>query len=771
VIPMRLVTSLGFFVWMASVALPGIADTVSVEIRFGVASLETSSTNDRALGTGVVALRPVLETDRGTSPTEPQRIAIPGKTIVELSRPGLWQVEVVSPGFWSEPEPIWVDGEGVSSEILLWPTGGLKGQLSMPTRSDETPSVLRVAFRGERKSKHTSRQLTGEVQCPVVDSHWRCEIPAGTMDLRIKAPGHVSDFFWSQQIEQGQDLDLGMVKPRDGASIFGWVERMDGARPAPSTQIIAEPLARRSSHLGQELGRLVPTTGSIDGRGFFQITGVTPGSYSVVARDGVHADARMFPVLVFENADVELRRSLVLAPPRMLNVVVNPPTDSLERPWHVRLYRTGSNPANLLPEAEGQATGLNEWAWKDLGEGTYVIKVLDGEQAIWHSTEVGLGGEDLLHFVDIDSVPVVGELTLGDVPLQASVWFGGRRGSTRVELISDEEGRFQGLLPKEGDWTVEVVADRPRAHRFLESVEVRRTGGSGKAYVELSLPATFVGGEVVDSAGHAVPNAIVIAMSLENLERPFYERTDKQGEFEFRGLAVGEVLLMAEAPGMATEGWIRVHLLDRNSSAQERLVLHPIVEVQGRVVSPSGPVAGATIDAVPVQSPVAGVSPVITGTQGRFTARVPPGTTEVFVRVAAPGFAFRISRRPVQLGEETVFHVNQYGGELVLTVGEMPASGFSGKKLILLHKGGFVGSPQLLAWAAINGARQTDMREIVVPNLESGEYSACMLTHQELAQLYTGVGSLESCVLGFLPPLGVLSLSMDDYETKQQPSN
>lgn len=54
---------------------------------------------------------------------------------------------------------------------------------------------------------------------------------------------------------------------------------------------------------------------------------------------------------------------------------------------------------------------------------------------------------------------ILGRVTLGDDPLAATLWFGGRSGVRRIRFDSDEKGRFDGWLPEEGTWPVDLVSE------------------------------------------------------------------------------------------------------------------------------------------------------------------------------------------------------------------------------------------------------------------------------------------------------------------------
>jgi hypothetical protein len=99
-----------------------------------------------------------------------------------------------------------------------------------------------------------------------------------------------------------------------------------------------------------------------------------------------------------------------------------------------------------------------------------------------------------------------GTLKLGKEPLAARLWFGGRFGGLSVELESDSDGKFHGVLPKDGWWPIDVESSSPpfklRTKAKVQALDHER------ASVDIVLPATHLFGRVVMDdtgrpAGHA----------------------------------------------------------------------------------------------------------------------------------------------------------------------------------------------------------------------------------------------------------------------------
>ncbi len=92
--------------------------------------------------------------------------------------------------------------------------------------------------------------------------------------------------------------------------------------------------------------------------------------------------------------------------------------------------------------------------------------------------------------------------------------FGGASGTTSVLMFADDEGLFQGSLPRSGSWQVDVKSRGFGVHRRLRAVEVEPAAGSSRAWVEIELPGTRLEGEVVDAQGRGIDRATVMAVPV-----------------------------------------------------------------------------------------------------------------------------------------------------------------------------------------------------------------------------------------------------------------
>jgi hypothetical protein len=354
-------------------------------------------------------------------------------------------------------------------------------------------------------------------------------------------------------------------------------------------------------------------------------------------------------------------------------------------------------------------------------------------------------------------VRVRGTVRFGDEPIAANLWFGTRYGREAVQIDTDSNGRFEGLLPRDGSWAVTVEALDGELRRQLGQVEVEADKD-----VEIVLPATTLSGRVVDRSKLAVKGAQVSAMVAQTMELPVTVSSGADGRFEIKALAEGQATVWAETARLRS----RVHHVELNEELTTRevvLVLEDLGVWKGIILGPSGGIAGASVMVSPVSDGFSSYS-ALTDVTGRFEVELPDGTDVVNAVVMPPGFALRAFRQPVIAGEETVIPVSSIAGDLLL---ELPAPANSGdppRSLLpfLAHDGALVGLMHAIRWAAMNGVPsspgETTLR---IPSVEAGEWQYCLVDTSQLAALASGsVTQPDACVTEFLSPGGMVTLAV-----------
>jgi hypothetical protein len=356
--------------------------------------------------------------------------------------------------------------------------------------------------------------------------------------------------------------------------------------------------------------------------------------------------------------------------------------------------------------------------------------------------------------VEIPVLEVRGRLSLGKEPLDATLWFGGKSGSRRVRFDADENGRFQGFLPSEGLWRIEVVKEAEGLRLALHPVEVKRHSGKRWAELSLELPDTLVQGEVVDEAGKEVSTAGVTSTYLA--DRTVTQlNSDAKGHFKIRGLQPGATVFEAES-GEQASGPVPWSVEEGHESPLLRLTVRARKEVRGRIVSSQGPVPGAEVLAWPdfSQAPLAGIESSVTGPDGTYRISVPAGSQALNLLVLAPGSALRMLRAPVAPGQPLDIPVEPQGGTLVIQLRK------SGRKEsatpLLLHNGAFALLPLLARWVTLQGGTEGQDGRVVLESVEAGDYSLCG----------GGIGALRgttpaaNCQSGYLAAGGELVLGL-----------
>lgn len=749
---------------MFSGAAHAAAVRILLEVQ-GAASVEPVPIKVRAVPAVAPASPRPLQAAPGTARSVDAMA--PGEAILDLDPGVAWRISAESVGLWAEPVAFVPTGAGDVRVLRLYPAGSLRGSFGLPA-GEKLPGEVTMRFQPAGVHAPHRDLPSGTVRCQVIGTEetgtaWDCELPAGELDLRIRVRGFLTHYRWAVKLQAGGQLDLGMLELRRGAAVVGWVQTADGQPIDPSCRVELAPrgAAESSSPTETRRQRLLPLTGSVNDRGFFHLDGVPPGEYVLTASQKGYAKARVHPVTVLENAETEVRL-VQLERPLPLEVYVAPPVDPYGEGWLVTLEETGLIPGSVELVTEGtRTTPEGYWRREGLNPGSYRIFLFDRFGASFAARDVELEVASGPLFIDLPLVSVEGEVTLGDRPLVATLFFGGRRGAPSIPLVSDAEGRFQGYLPREGEWPVDVVARSPRVLRRLAAVAVEPAPGTTHARVEIPLPETALTGRVLDENGDTVPSALVTAVGADFSEAFSWARSGEDGGFSFEGMKPGRYVLTATAEGAASDA--QVTELTQGEDAEEVvMVLHPMVPLRGRVVAGSGGVVAARIlvtgeaDGRPL--PASG-PPVQTDVEGRFEAFLPAGTQAAVLRVLAAGFSLRALRIEPLPSEPVEVAVDQSGGTLLLRVGERTAVG---PPAFVIRRDGILLDGRLLElWAQINGVPSQDPEVLLVPRVEAGSYDLCRLEIAVEPQSQRLFPRLTTCTGGFLPPLGELTLKLD----------
>lgn len=688
-------------------------------------------------------------------------ILSPGKPASIHLRPGRWVVEAKAPGTWIAPLQLEVQETPLLAALDLWPAGELQGELAW--EGDKPPSDLAIFFRPAPGVAAAEAPPIAQSSCAVDLRTWRCALPAGKLDLRFQASGFVPRYEWGVTVEPGRALRPGRLQLRQGSAVQGWVVTADNTPVGEGGKVTLRPRISGAVRDPGERKRLesLRFEAPINPRGFFQIESVPAGAYLLEARQERFAPA-VVSVRVVPGETTEISHPpLLLDVPKRVEVFIDPPVDPAGHAWLLKLQRLDRDSSVIESFAEGAAALDGAWRQSGVPPGRYLLRISSGGQ-VWWANPVQVD-EDLAPVqVRLDVVTVQGTVQLGKKPLPAKIAFGGKSGAIRVEAQADEEGRFQAVLPRRGNWPVFISAVDPMVLREIPKLEIQPKPGTHEAEVEIRLPDTVLRGQVVDEANAPVDRALVSAMSDGEVKEDLVQAwTDKEGRFEIRGLLPGSTLLKADAGEDRTADPVHVDVEDGQDEKSWILVLRPQLRVSGIVSSSFGPVPGARIRAAPAGLPYLSVPLVTSDAQGHFEVRLPRAAKEIHLSVGAPGFAFRMLRLPVPESRFVGLNLDQAAGTLIVEKeADLDFLDPGSPMIYILHGSSFVGIAQLMGWAVQSGAPTGESGQTVVPSLEPGPYQACLVLPQERPGLDFGILPQSRCVSGSLNPNGELTLKV-----------
>jgi hypothetical protein len=644
----------------------------------------------------------------------------------------------------------------------LWPLAKIAGRVQMLEKGSKLPAKLSVTTLAPPSHLKRPEAPKGLLDCPVDEKgEWSCQLPAATFDLVISAAGFIPHYRWGVEVPPGKTLQLGTFDLKLGASVAGWVVVEDG--PLDPARCVARlaPLAASGPRESTGLARTAVER-KVQKDGFFQLTGIAPGSYLLEISQPGFAPAQVSPVKVWPRAESFMREPVHLQRPLRLDVSLSPPLDWLGKPWRLEVLRSSESPGQLARQVFGGSAGEDgQVSVAGQAPGTFHFTVLDSLGNRVHSErDVAIAGAaDAQRTLKVDVVTVRGEVTLGREPLATTLWFGGRNGAESVKMESDATGRFHGILPQRKVWTVAVEGREPKLDtRARVEVEPDR---AGRADVTIALPDTRVFGRVVDETGQPVASAEVLFLSAQAQMSVF---TDERGNFEERGIPTGPLALIAQGapatPGARrTSDRVEMVLSEDQALGPVELRLRRTRELAGKVFSPRGPVPGAEVDVLPTAPELDAGDSGVTDVDGAFHVNLSERTQSAVAIVSAPGSALQAF--PVETGsEELTLRVGDEGGALEVALPylgeELLGRGLS---LSLSQNGLPIPGIIFLKWASRNGGTPpgTATRVFRIPNVAPGGYQICLVP----VVAAPGASRVpEGCASGFLGSGEVLRLNL-----------
>jgi hypothetical protein len=672
-----------------------------------------------------------------------------------------WTVSADLEGHWSAPRRA-VAGEHLL-RLELWPVAILELELETAVSGLPLPEALElrlISAEGVREALDQPGEA--EVTCAVDPAgKTLCETPAGTWDIRAKAPSFVPHFLRAVRCPAGERIALGRVVLREGTSIRGQVATERGFIDPLLAEVVIEPTVEvDAGPVGtpSDLARM-RTALEVDEWGYFDSGALHPGAYRIIARQPGFTDA-IATVVLETDRDTELVEPLVLRGPLRLTLVLDPALDPSGRPWRLELL--SSRRGDLRAVAAGFVDDAGTWTSRPLPPGLYTTRVLDERGRSYAWAEVELSREYSEHAIQIDLVRVEGEALVGDEPLQASLWFGGRRGTVSVEAESDAEGRFEVTLPRPGAWEVDISGhDRPVEVGRVE-VDVPAPRGGRPVKVVVELPDTVLQGLVVDAVGAPVAGASVSLLGLDHPAGMVIARSDESGEFEIHGHSPGEYSVEATESTRSSD---RVHLMlaEGVTAPRVRLVLEERRRLEGLVVSRGGGVPRALVLGFPFRADgtlaAMEAAQTTSSVDGSFSLELPRDSARVRLVVTSVGHPLAVVSVQVAGTTSAVVTLGAEHGSLELPLA--PRDAEQPVFPLVLYGGEALDVPLLRQWAHATGSARQEGR-VRIDAMPSGNYAYCELMPAEALLVFGGIAAPHSraCSEGFLVPGGVLSLDL-----------
>jgi hypothetical protein len=684
---------------------------------------------------------------------------------------GVWQVQASTPGYWSQEAEVTLGPQAAapaSVRLALWPAAFLRGEI-LPAEGEPLPRALEVELSATPAS---AGEMTGpqpelspsraELHCRIDGRTWSCVGPAGLFDVRLEASGYAPRYEWGVSLKAAESTDLGRTELRRTASVFGRAVRKDGSDPpVPCWATLGPDLEWRgglgpdpeSAPVGEK-SFSVP----LSPRGYFQVVGVLPGRHVLDVECQAASGFRELRV----QADGETR----VDPPLLLgeltlDVAITPKADPEGRPWQLTVDATAPRLRRIADKVTTSADG--RWVRRGLMAGNYRVVVSNSDGTPWLQQYFDLGADSGPLSLHLASVKVAGRVLLKMQPVRARLVFSNEAGGEPVTLNSDDQGSFQGLLPIAADalettWIVDAHVAQPHTNRRLVDVEVPSVTGGASAWLDLVLPTIAVRGSVVSEDGKPQHGTQV---TFENSTGPqTTTATDDAGSFEMPDLSPGQYTAVAHSfdavsdrvPFEVTEG----------SESELKLILHPFMHIPFYVVSNQGPISDAAVQVW--------ITPGVpraygrTDPDGRFEAKLPPGTTEVGLTVGAPDYALKLTRMPVSIATDPSQNANTIsldtsGGTLVLNFQPPEGTLDSSATLYLVHNGAIADARTVAGWGTDTAGTSGD-GPAVVDEIEPGDYALCIVTDPvELAAIWQGALPPDLCSTGSVEQGRTLSLS------------
>jgi hypothetical protein len=595
-----------------------------------------------AVGGEVVLLH--AETD-----AEEQHLRIePGAKHAEADVPANTAARVAArkAGCWSTTLDVMPGEQAVTLD--LFPAARLTGSISTAAAAPSSVAAVIVRSRTERMES---------TACTFVHPSWTCAIPAGVpIDVRLTFSGFAPLHFWDIEAVPDEQRTVPAQRLIPGASLSGWIEDAEGNALADAA-VALMPLQAEHTETVKTAARY---TANSDRRGFFLLTGVAPGTYRLVSRKAGLSPAVVPSVTLRAHDAVTWPNTLQHVALTSLEVQLDPALDHDGKPWQVTLREEMPLVPGARPAEVQRSSKEGRWSASGLRADRYRLEVRDAKGAVHKRETVDLtAGTPAPLQLKLDGIVVRGTVTIGDTPLEAAVRLSTASGHA-VRVTTDEDGKFEGVLPVAGEWRPVVIPASSQTQIAAAPIHVPENPDSN---IEIRL----LGGRVQGTVSSASGGRVRAAVHLVRNGRPVAQQiTEKDGTFDFVGVAAAEYELSAEAEAASTAEALRI-TVEEDSTTDVVLVVVPQRRVAGVVITPDGrPASGAVI-----RMSIDGGrtwSDSVAGMRGEFSFAVSGATAEAQLIVLAYGYPAKMLATPIDAAAtELTIALASAGGKLHTT--------------------------------------------------------------------------------------------------------
>ncbi len=338
------------------------------------------------------------------------------------------------------------------------------------------------------------------------------------------------------------------------------------------------------------------------------------------------------------------------APP--LVVTVSPPLDPAGAPWIVQLFEESSEGRKPVDERPVDAGG----AWKSTAARYgvfYRLRITTGKGDGWYADDKPFEWDPDRgpREVRLASSAFRARLVLGKKPLSGRVTFTDKDGLVAVPFAARTDGTFEGVLPRDGWWSVTVAADLPH-FRTTFDVKVDPVFRDGTPPdVEIRVVSKRIQGEIVDLKNVPVPVASLSVLGGGNSDSLKVEG----GWFTWDRVVDGWMSVYATVAAQGRFDWSPLRRVRVSGGWVDpgfiALQIRPTYVLKGRAILPSGePAANARIRLLSSTFN----ENLLTPADGRFRMTVRGGGENACLLVVDSSKAARLVAVPASESEQDV---------------------------------------------------------------------------------------------------------------------